>query len=204
MADTITAAPARPKAKPATPVAAEKRVGKIYQCNTPGYTLVIDNNDNPWAQIEGDERVINGAANLTFNPVTEPLTGKVFSEIASDAPILAKKVQIVVNRDHLGAVRSTRDATSLEIEHLIENSQAYKDCIAHKTIGIRGIRLKTERQKQLQAEVGTPGGVTSKSVYDGMSNAVLRLHIDTEGGKYPPECEDHALLVNIAVGLEQK
>lgn len=200
MTETLTA----PK-----PVA-QKRAGKIYQCNTPGYTLVIDNNDNPWTNVEGDERVVHGAANLTFNPVVEPLTGKVFSEIASDAPILAKKVQIVTFRDPDGKVRGTRDATPEEIEAFIENSKAYKDTAAHKTIGIRGIWLKTERQKQLQQEVGTPGGVTASSVYDRMSDPVLQLHIETEGGTYPIKSESeseaayHAKLVEVAVELESK
>src|ERR1035437_8694595 len=109
------------------PAPATNRAGKIYQCNTPGYTLSVDNNDNPWTQLEGDERVINAAANLTFHPVTEPLTGKVFSEIAADAPLLAKKIQIVTTRDPDGKVRGTRNATTEEVEHIIESSKAFKD-----------------------------------------------------------------------------
>lgn len=189
---------------------ATKRVAKIYQCDKPGYNLAIDQNDNPWLQDENDERVINAAAVIAFHPVPEPLTGTVFGEVASDNPVTLARIQIVTTRDPDGKVKGTRNATPEEVENIIENSKAFKNCIDHKTIGVRGIWLKSERQKQLQQEVGIPGGVTASSIYEKMNDAVLQLHIETEGGKYPikGEAEDekayHAKLVQIAVELEAK
>jgi hypothetical protein len=185
-------------------------MAKTYQCANPGYNLAIDQNNNPWNQ-ETDEkkqRVIASAGILAFHPVTEPLTNTVFGELDSANPIHGKRITIATSFDREGKILGTRPCTPEEIENIIEASGAFKNCRNHKTLGARGIWDKKDRQKQLQQEVGSPGGVTPTSVFDKMSNAVLKLHIETEGGKYPMEDEHtdpvvyHAELVRIAVELE--
>lgn len=186
-----------------------KRVAKIYQCDRPGYNIAIDQNDNPWSKDEKDERVIAAAGVISFHPETEPLTNTIFGEVASDNPVILKRFQIAVkfNKQN-GDIIGTRDATPEEIEDMIENTNAFKNCKDHKTMGVRGIWLKSERQEQLRKEVGVAGGVTSASVYDKLSNEVLQLHIETAGGKYPvkadneSEADYHASLVRVAVELE--
>lgn len=180
-------------------------MSKIYQCDKPGYNLAIDQNDNPWKS-ETDEtkqKVIASAGVIQFHPVPEPLTNTVFGETASDNPVTLKRIQIVTTFDREGKILGTRDATPGEIEEIIEASKAFKDCTSHKTLGVRGIWDKNERQAQLRAEVGASSPASTAVVFDKMSDPVLRLHIETKGGKYSPEAT-HEELVNIAVALEQE
>lgn len=176
-------------------------MAKTYQSDKPGYSLAIDNNNCPWNPNEDGTGVIVGAGVLGFTPETEPLTGIVFGELNSNNPLFLKRIQISTAVNPLtGAVTSQRDATPAEIEKIVENSKAFKNCKTYSLVGVRGIWDKTERLKKLQSEVGV-AQATAEQALDKLDEGTLRLILQSKGISYSAE-SPKAELVKLAAAAQ--